>query len=409
MEKEQLEKEVQVLLTHVSEIDKKYDDIVRITGERFNVFEILNLTTDETRTHSAFLAALLNPKGKHGLGSLILKLFLEHIDFTCFDADTAKVSIERCIGNITKEYEDGGRIDILIEDEKGHAIIIENKIYPGDQHKQLYRYFKYAKSNYKEGCWKLLYLNLYGNKPHESSTNKELVENKDYEIISYKDTITLWLEGCKIEATNYPILRETLTQYIYMIKKLTNQLINKKMEKEIASELIKSEVSIEAAFNISNSLNTAKKQLFENLKKGIIAWAVENSYQYEDKQWGKKDKPAKEDKQTFLYFTTKDLPEDVSIFFYFNFELSRFAIAVNLDKSREDYQELKGKVSERLLFIGKNENWDKYIFITFLQGKWANWESLSFQKEIISGNIEKELTSKINEITLQLKECFKPE
>ena len=31
-------------------------------GELFNVFEVLNLQYNETRTHSAFLAALLNPK-----------------------------------------------------------------------------------------------------------------------------------------------------------------------------------------------------------------------------------------------------------------------------------------------------------------------------------------------------------
>lgn len=31
-------------------------------GELFNVFEVLNLQYNETRTHSAFLAALLNEK-----------------------------------------------------------------------------------------------------------------------------------------------------------------------------------------------------------------------------------------------------------------------------------------------------------------------------------------------------------
>ena len=36
-------------------------------GELFNVFEVLNLQYNETRTHSAFLAALLNPKEKHGV------------------------------------------------------------------------------------------------------------------------------------------------------------------------------------------------------------------------------------------------------------------------------------------------------------------------------------------------------
>ena len=69
--------EIKALLSGVSEIKKKYDEIAILTGENFNVFNILGLSTKEVRTHSAFIAELLNPKGSHGQGDTFLKLFVE--------------------------------------------------------------------------------------------------------------------------------------------------------------------------------------------------------------------------------------------------------------------------------------------------------------------------------------------
>jgi len=54
------------LLNQVSSIVTQYDKIARITGENFNVFNVLKLSTSEVRTHSALLAELLNPEGSHG-------------------------------------------------------------------------------------------------------------------------------------------------------------------------------------------------------------------------------------------------------------------------------------------------------------------------------------------------------
>ena len=44
-------------------------------GENFNIFEIMDAQNDEVHTHSAVIAALLDPKGKHGCNSAFLKLF----------------------------------------------------------------------------------------------------------------------------------------------------------------------------------------------------------------------------------------------------------------------------------------------------------------------------------------------
>ncbi|MEY2828994.1 MAG: hypothetical protein RIQ33_852 [Bacteroidota bacterium] len=267
-----MEKTIENLLSQVKAISKKYEEIAKITGEKFNVFNVLGLTTKEVRTHSAFLAELLNPKGSHGQGDIFLKLFLQIINpnsdipfLNNFETIRAICKREFHIGNINKDYTEGGRIDILIFDNKGHAIIIENKIYANDQPHQLGRYKTFAKNNYKQG-FSILYLNLNGNESNETKDN----EFEDYISISYKFTIIDWLELCKKEAVNFPLLRETITQYIYIIKQLTNQSTNHKMSEEILSQIISNKsnfvtsLEIRKAFDLSYDL--LLKKLEEQLK-----------------------------------------------------------------------------------------------------------------------------------------------
>lgn len=48
-------------------------------GEDFNIFSVLGMETNETKTHSRMLVALLDPKGNHYYGVQFLKLFLDLI------------------------------------------------------------------------------------------------------------------------------------------------------------------------------------------------------------------------------------------------------------------------------------------------------------------------------------------
>lgn len=107
-------------------------------GENFNVFSVLALSRNETRLHSAFIAELLNPNGSHGLCNTFLENFITHLT-PGFEFDTAHadVKVEVYIGPINKDSTRGGRIDILVTDNKNHAIIIENKIDASEQEGQL--------------------------------------------------------------------------------------------------------------------------------------------------------------------------------------------------------------------------------------------------------------------------------
>ena len=227
---------IEKLFIEISAICKRYEEIAKLTGENFNIFQILGLQTSEVRLHSAFLAELLNSKGLHGQGDKFLSLFVKRLDIKPFNTAASEAFVEYYIGPISED--EGGRIDIFIKDIDGKQICIENKIYAGDQNKQLIRYNNFMMKQEKAKT-ALLYLNLTGDKPSKESIGEKLKEGNDYQIISYKNDILEWLESCLEEVVALPIIRETILQYIHLIKCLTNQTRSKTMSNEI-KELLKS-------------------------------------------------------------------------------------------------------------------------------------------------------------------------
>ena len=230
---EQLSLEVSKI---VERVNKEKDEKWR-RGEYFNIFDVLGVSTSEVRTHTAFLAEILNPTGSHGMGVLPLNTFISIINSLHsidFDAETAIVKREFSIGPIDENYDTGGQIDLCIE-SKDSAIIIENKINAKDQKKQLLRYYRYAKSHYRD--FVLLYLSLDGHSPSDDSTNDEkdsLQINRQYYCISYRDYILPLLSLCQKESFDRPLFRETLIQY----KNLINELTNISMDTTSAKELV---------------------------------------------------------------------------------------------------------------------------------------------------------------------------
>ena len=72
--------QLQSLLNQISVIVDKEKSLRRRqydSGETFNVFDVLRLQRDEVRLHSSFIAALLDPKGPHGLKTKLLESFLQ--------------------------------------------------------------------------------------------------------------------------------------------------------------------------------------------------------------------------------------------------------------------------------------------------------------------------------------------
>jgi hypothetical protein len=222
--------EIANLLCSTEKIRKQYEERDCQEGNRFNIFSILKMERKENETHSAFLAELLNPKGSHLKGDVFLKLFLEQIGNNTIDPQTATVSTEVAIGKVTAE--DGGRIDIYINDIYGNILSIENKIYASDQKAQIKRYCNHEKDKNT-----VYYLTLDGKEPDPSSY-QELKIEEDFYLLSYSDDILKWLDKCVVEVENTPSIKEGIKQYIHLLKKLTKTM-NEKEQGELTELMLK--------------------------------------------------------------------------------------------------------------------------------------------------------------------------
>ncbi|WP_052752858.1 PDDEXK-like family protein [Kordia zhangzhouensis] len=223
------------LLQKVKTIIAHHRELTKAKGELFNIYDILSLTTNEVRTHSAFLAELLNPNGTHLLGTTFLQAFIDILPKDIFenylDVENTTVIVEYHIGTIDTKNKTGGRIDILLKDAKGNSISIENKIDAGDQKNQVIRYY-----NYNTQKNKVIYLSKYGDEPNKESKGK-LIMNKDFYVIGYQQEIIQWLETCQALAYDQPIVRESIKQYKILIQKITHTLGNQQ-DKELKVAIV---------------------------------------------------------------------------------------------------------------------------------------------------------------------------
>jgi len=267
---------IESLLSKVKLIADKYDEIERITGEKFNVFSILGLSSDEL-AHSKFIANLLNPKGSHGQGDIYLKLFLEGMqekfsdneedfipansNFNSIDDFKTQDAIcitEKHAGKVNFTENDGGRIDIYLKSGKDE-LIIENKIYAGDQHKQLKRYHTFAPQA------PIFYLTRLDTDKVSDGSIDDLIEGIHVFSISYETDILNWIEKCVERSASIPFIRETLRQYVNLIKRLTNQETKGIMKEEIYELIKSSKENYLLAKAISNSFSAIAPKYYQEI------------------------------------------------------------------------------------------------------------------------------------------------
>ena len=214
--------EVENICTHEQALQEERNR----KGENYNLFSILNIERYELK-HSALIANLLDPKGSHGCGDAFLRAFFEialkERTYPFEDCTLPHSYTEYYTGPIAGDT--GGRIDILVKSSH-YGLIIENKIYAGDQDKQLTRYDNYGKETFGADGYLLVYLTLYGSDASKESTATKRAEEVGYLRLSYAEDILRWLEQCVRLADNKPLVRESLNQYIRTIKQLTYQDMN---------------------------------------------------------------------------------------------------------------------------------------------------------------------------------------
>lgn len=297
----------EVSKAHLQEKQKRLDMEKR--GEYFNVFDVLQLSRNEVRFHSAFIAELLNPSGSHGLGDKFLKAFVEIIfgnrdqkfsgnDFKkVFDTKSATVEVEHHIGFISDNGEEGGRIDLFIKDANNNAIIIENKIDACDQHNQLIRYRNYAEK--KKLNYELLYLTKDGSAASEGSAGKNA---KYYIPISYRHDILGWLNKCIGISAMMPSVRETIYQYIINLKEILDIMDEENMNKIVS--VATDEKYLNATLDIINNQNNIKAQIRRNFIQELEKEAKEYDLEL-DKNGDDFEKIVHLNDEAYIYFLDK--------------------------------------------------------------------------------------------------------
>ena len=290
---------VQYLLNSVFSLSQHEKEIQQITGERFNLFDIVRIGHYEVGTHSPMLAELLNPNGRHGQGSRFLELFIEAISakkvetssamsrmcipLTDFpDPKRATVQMERSLGEL-------GRVDILISDNSDKKkLIIENKIYAKDQKDQISRYLDEPSNPV------VVYLTLDGRLPSNFSIGKEggLSEEQSKRLVclSYESDVINWLEACRREVPTVAQVRESLTQYIQLIKSLTGQNQSNRMNQQIANIINANNETLEAYFMLLESKQAVYDVLIRKLNDEVSSsirpgWKLEEKLKTDGSKW----------------------------------------------------------------------------------------------------------------------------
>lgn len=271
------------LLKDVANIIEEQHQLDFLQKTKFNIFEILKLQTNEVRTHSAFLAELLDPKGSHLMGHVFLEAFLSELGLSdCIDAESTNVSVEKYIGAVSDDFLRGGRLDIILQDKEGRSIVIENKIYADQGKNQIGRYLEFN----TDRNFVLLLTLQQADIPLEKNESIEYDIN-NYRNITYDIEITNWLTVCHGLSVDYPFLRENIKQYLILTNTLTGKIENKVMDKNLKQLILSNvnearliadnfryvidEIKIEFQNNTFNRLKTAIEEGDLSVEVGIPA------------------------------------------------------------------------------------------------------------------------------------------
>jgi hypothetical protein len=212
----------------------------------YNIFNVLRLQDKEVTLHSRIIADLLNPYGEHGNGDVYQKLFISLLNsITNKDLNLAtqyqSIEVEKYLGKISEDYENGGFIDIILcNKSENKYLIIENKIFAEDQEKQLLRYFNYSKR--RKFYTKIIYL-CVENKGLSNKTlgSDELIRNEIKKITTvqtYSKLIKPFIEKCLVVDCNKDLHKVVLKQYLQVLDEKAEGQVDESKKRKFVSNLL---------------------------------------------------------------------------------------------------------------------------------------------------------------------------
>lgn len=182
------------------------------SSPQFNVFRILRLAHKEVQAHTPFLGELLNPKGTHGQGFVFLEGFFRMAQQRGLMLPQGSIESFRWDVRIEQGAAPYGNIDIVVRCLPfRYLLVIENKIWSGEQPDQLNRYADWMQTqNNTYDLRQLLFLTPTG---RASGT----IEEARYTRLSYHYDIRLWLHEA-LHNVKSPAVRETVRQYVQIVE-----------------------------------------------------------------------------------------------------------------------------------------------------------------------------------------------
>jgi len=202
----------------IDRIKKESKRINKYYARDYNIFNVLKIHKDEDRTHSPFLANLLNPNGEHGQGEIFVKAFLEYL------SKKKKVGIPKegswdnwhikTEDYIQNDNESRGFMDIVLRNYRhGILIVIENKIYALEDPYQLEKYCRHMQDETGFQYRILLYLTRDGREPNNPPINRDV----QFNLLSYNEDIKTILEQSKDQIKARKI-KDIVEQYLEIIE-----------------------------------------------------------------------------------------------------------------------------------------------------------------------------------------------
>lgn len=248
--------DIEVLLQQVANVLDMRNKVSKVSGDDFNIFSVLDMETDEVKTHTRLIYELLRPDGQHGMGKAFIEEFFRLV---LRKPIPEYVSVKREYVINARGNDEYGRIDLLLEG-RDFCFPIEVKIYAGDQNRQIERYTTFAKKAKRNQVY---YLSLDGHEPTKDSlgnTNKTSVE-----CLSFSSDIRDWLERCGEIAWQTPAVVEIIRQYIRLIDKLTGNVEEDEYMKMIKNIIGGSKENFQSAVAVEQALKPLRIDIMQRV------------------------------------------------------------------------------------------------------------------------------------------------
>ena len=329
----------------------------QMNSNEFSVFQYIDF---HEVLMSTIFKDLLNPRGKHGQGSLFLDEFLSLLEIEN-PVLTERFSI--ITEALTSHLDSNRRIDILLNWSNKFAIGIENKPYAIDQENQLSDYSKQLSKEFNDN-YVLVFIS--NRPPDESSIEKDmlqsLIEQNKYVHIDFNDIIK-WLETSN-EKVKLPKITHYIEDLINQIKMDINN--ENKYNSKLIEFLHNSEENIKATFEIVNSFDGLRTQIARNfveeLKNLLIKNGKEFEFNLEPKEFSYK-----------INLTIKRINKEWGEYScgLFDYDGEGLHYAINLGKDENNIQE---QIAKELTNLKEwlNVNGEKILWKKHHNNKWYN-------------------------------------